>query len=274
VSHHNNRPNPANQYSILGLYNPKNAFNVGACLRAAGCFGSKMVIATGDRYTKKGDFRHMDSDDIHKKIPFISGVSDLKSFIPHGCVPVAVELSRDANSLVDYEHPDHAFYIFGPEDNSIPDEVTSWCRDKIYIPMDFCANLAATTYIVLYDRMAKMSKKKIITPICPRCGGTHYVDTIISGISGDIADMTIPVHRKCNACGYEGSKENWIPAQGVSAIDFGLDDGKPHEPLTDSEWKRVLELGWSIERMERLWGPLPPEICQTLTKQQNDDSPF
>ncbi len=204
MSHHNNRPNPADSYASIGLYNPKNCFNVGACLRASGCFGAKMVVATGDRFTKKGDFRHMDTDNIHKKIPFIHGVTDLKPFVPTGCIPVAIELSKDAVSLVDYEHPDHAFYIFGPEDGSLPEDVTSWCRDKVYVPMDFCANLAATSYIVLYDRMAKASKKKIVTPTCPSCGGVHYIEHVILENGCDKSCY------ECQACGKAFNSYKWI----------------------------------------------------------------
>lgn len=204
MSHHNNRPNPLNRYAALGLYNPKNCFNVGASLRAAGCFGAKMVVATGDRFMKKGDFRHMDTDDIHKKIPFIHSVPDLKPYIPEGCVSVAIELSEKATSLFDYDHPDHAFYIFGPEDGSLPEEVSSWCRDRVYVPMDFCANLAATSYIVLYDRMMKMSKKTIHTPYCPLCGSTHYVED-----GSNAFDGTGEPYYKCQACDHSCIRAMW-----------------------------------------------------------------
>ena len=34
-------------------------------------------------------------------------------------VPVAVELRRNAESLIDFVHPEHALYVFGPEDGSL-----------------------------------------------------------------------------------------------------------------------------------------------------------
>ena len=82
-------------------------------------------------------------------------VEDVMAMIPKGCVPVAVDLVDDAINIYDYTHPDRAFYIFGPEDGTLPKEVTEKCREKIYIPTTHCMNLAVTTQIVLYDRSLK-----------------------------------------------------------------------------------------------------------------------
>jgi len=71
-------------------------------------------------------------------------------------VPVAVEVHPDARPLPEYEHPERAFYIFGPEDGSLKKNVTAWCRDTVFIPTLGCMNLAATVNVVLYDRMLKM----------------------------------------------------------------------------------------------------------------------
>lgn len=79
----------------------------------------------------------------------------MKDYIPYDCVPVAIELATDAIPLPEYKHPERAFYIFGPEDSSLGEKTYSWCRDKVYIPMKYCANLAATVNMVLYDRSMK-----------------------------------------------------------------------------------------------------------------------
>jgi hypothetical protein len=34
-------------------------------------------------------------------------------------VPVAVEMRRNAESLIDFVHPEYALYVFGPEDGSL-----------------------------------------------------------------------------------------------------------------------------------------------------------
>jgi tRNA(Leu) C34 or U34 (ribose-2'-O)-methylase TrmL len=84
-------------------------------------------------------------------------VENLKDVIPYDCVPVAVDLIEGAIPLPEYEHPERAFYIFGAEDATLGERVTSWCRDTIYIPTDGCMNLAATVNVVLYDRLVKQN---------------------------------------------------------------------------------------------------------------------
>ena len=81
--------------------------------------------------------------------------SDLRDVIPFDCIPVCVELADGARSLVDFTHPQRAFYIFGPEDGSIPKEITERYKIIVQVPTDFCMNLAATVNVVLYDRWAK-----------------------------------------------------------------------------------------------------------------------
>lgn len=143
-------------YAAIGLIRPKTPANVGAVLRAAGCYGASMVAMTGQRYHKAptdvgSQFRHM---------PLLN-VEDLRTVIPHACVPVAVELIDGASPLHTYTHPESAFYIFGPEDSSLGSAVTDWCRDVIYIPTTGCLNLAMCVNTVLYDRMAKSLREAV-----------------------------------------------------------------------------------------------------------------
>ncbi len=137
-------------FASVGLLNPKSPDNVGSVLRAAQVYGAKMVALQGNRYsnwptdTMKG----------WRTAPFIHTL-DLRSVIPYGCRPIAVDLVRGAKSLVTYHHPEQAFYIFGPEDGTLGPNILSWCVDIIYVPTAFCMNLAACVNVVLYDRLAK-----------------------------------------------------------------------------------------------------------------------
>ncbi len=70
-------------------------------------------------------------------------------------VPVAVELRRNAESLIDFEHPERALYVFGPEDGSLDRAVLARCHRFLVIPTRHCTNLSAAVYTVLYDRQAK-----------------------------------------------------------------------------------------------------------------------
>ncbi|MGF1714516.1 RNA methyltransferase [Photobacterium chitinilyticum] len=140
-------------YSCVGLFNPKTPENVGSVMRAAGCYGVNSVFYTGTRYDLAKKFC-TDTKNAYQDIPLI-GVQELKDIIPHGCVPVAVDLIEGAKSLPDYKHPKRAFYIFGPEDNTLKKEITDFCRETIYVPTKGCMNLAAAVNVILYDRMAK-----------------------------------------------------------------------------------------------------------------------
>lgn len=137
-------------YACIGLDNPKAAVNVGSALRAAGCYGAAMVAMTGNRSGKTPT----DTMKQYRHRPLLR-VENLKDVIPYDCVPVAVDLIEGAIPLPEYEHPERAFYIFGAEDATLGERVTSWCRDTIYIPTDGCMNLAATVNVVLYDRLVK-----------------------------------------------------------------------------------------------------------------------
>lgn len=137
-------------YTFVGLHCVKDVHNVGSVMRAAWNFGVRGVYFTGKRY------RHAPTDTMHssRHIP-LTGVDDLHAVVPYDCVPVAVDLVDDAKNLAEYVHPERAFYIFGPEDGTLGNAVTGWCRDTIYIPTKNCMNLACAVHVVLYDRMVK-----------------------------------------------------------------------------------------------------------------------
>lgn len=137
-------------YCGIGLDNPKFTVNVGAVLRAAGVYQAAFVALTGVRYYKAPT----DTIRFHRHSPLFQ-VEDLHMIVPFDCVPVAVELVEGAASLVEYEHPARAFYVFGAENATLDQRVLSWCRDTVYVPTTECMNLAATVNVVLYDRLAK-----------------------------------------------------------------------------------------------------------------------
>jgi len=133
----------------LGLDNPKNQDNLGHVLRAASCYGASMVATTGSRIVDV-----CDTTNGHMRIPTLK-TDDLFKVIPHGFVPVAVELTDSAESLISYEHPDNAFYMFGAEDATLGERILGRCRDVIYVPTRRCMNLSACVNVVCYDRMVK-----------------------------------------------------------------------------------------------------------------------
>lgn len=137
----------------LGLQNPKSAVNVATILRAAGCFGVSSVFYTGQRFSYAKQF-NADTKSFHKTIPTI-GVERLEDSIPKGAMVVGVELAEGATPLPAFTHPDNAYYVFGPEDGSLDENLLKRCDEVVYIPTFNSLNLAATANIVLYDRMSK-----------------------------------------------------------------------------------------------------------------------
>jgi len=141
-------------YAIIGLSNPKRDSNVGGVMRAAHVYGAAGIVIAGLRYKNQ----RTDTTKAYKHIPVFER-DDLMSIVPYGCVPVAIEIHPDARNLINYVHPETAYYIFGPEDGSLGDGIISQCRDVVYVPTKYCMNLASTVNVVLYDRMAKRGIK-------------------------------------------------------------------------------------------------------------------
>jgi len=138
---------------IIGLTNPKTPENIGAVMRAAGCFGAHEVRYTGERYARAARF-NTDTRSVSLDIP-LTGVSSLTEGIPADIKIVCVELAEGAVALPAFEHPDRAIYIFGPEDGSLNQNDINSADAVVYIPTRGCLNLAATVNIVLFDRQAK-----------------------------------------------------------------------------------------------------------------------
>lgn len=137
----------------IGLSNPKSPTNVGAVLRAAGCFQASEILYTGSRYDHAAAFC-TDTQNLVKSIP-LKGVNCLIESAPVDAKIVVIELAENACSLPDFIHPENAFYIFGPEDGSVKQQVVNQADSVVYIPTKGCLNLAATVNVVLYDRLAK-----------------------------------------------------------------------------------------------------------------------
>jgi len=139
--------------ATIGLQNPKTPFNVDAVMRAAGCYQVDAVLYTGKRYQRAAQFVS-DKHDISATVS-LRNVEDLIKAKPEGATLVCVDLIIGATPLPSYQHPENAYYIFGPEDDSIEQNIINLADACVYIPTFNCMNLAATVNVLLYDRMAK-----------------------------------------------------------------------------------------------------------------------
>lgn len=141
-------------YFGVGLCMPRDSKNVACALRACGCFNAAFLAYSGRRYEKHA----ADAQKAFRHMPLLRAgdePADILSVLPFACVPVAVEIVERARPLQTYVHPERAYYVFGPEDGSIPDAIMAKCRDVVRIPSRHCLNLAAAVNVVLYDRVSK-----------------------------------------------------------------------------------------------------------------------
>ncbi|WP_163931016.1 RNA methyltransferase [Paraferrimonas sp. SM1919] len=139
--------------ATLGLINPKTPTNVGTILRACGCFNVDNVYYTGERYHRAAQYQP-DTKGMENKIN-IEQVTDIIAAAPQGATIICVDLIEGAIPLHMFEHPENAYYIFGPEDGTIGQDVIDQCHQAIYIATEGCLNLAASANVVLYDRSVK-----------------------------------------------------------------------------------------------------------------------
>jgi len=143
----------------VALIDPKYPHNVGAALRACSCWGFGQLWWTGCRVAL--DVPHGERLPREERMKGYRSVELTRDdqvfdrFEPGSVTPVAVELRPDAESLVEFEHPTDALYVFGPEDGSLPKSVRLLCHRFVVIPTHHCLNLAAAVNVVLYDRRLK-----------------------------------------------------------------------------------------------------------------------
>lgn len=153
----------------IGLTNPKSPSNVGAVMRAAGCYQVDHVLYTGKRYAQAAKFGGnnlaTDTKNARKNIP-LTGVDSfsqlpelLENFSSETKI-ICVDLIEGATPLPHFQHPEKAIYLFGPEDGTIGQEVIDNADGVVYVPTVGCMNLAASVNVLLYDRLAKQLVKQ------------------------------------------------------------------------------------------------------------------
>lgn len=137
----------------IGLSSPKSPTNVGAVMRAAGCYGVDNVIYTGTRYDRAVKL-NTDTKKMVTTIPLIQQAHLLDNIAADVKI-VCVDLIEGATPLPNFKHPEKALYLFGPEDGTLSQDLINQADAVVYIPTKGCMNLAATVNVLLYDRLAK-----------------------------------------------------------------------------------------------------------------------
>ena len=148
-------------FACIALDSPKDGVNVGHALRAALGFTARMVILGNKDESINVRKLSTDPGRAYRHIPVLE-VSDIFAAFPKDCVPVAVELTDDAVDLTTFVHPERACYIFGPENGSVSPEILAKCTHVVKIPTLMSLNLGMTVNIVMYDRLAKITRKSTL----------------------------------------------------------------------------------------------------------------
>ncbi|MCL1059295.1 RNA methyltransferase [Shewanella gelidimarina] len=146
------------QYSAIGLVNPKSPTNVGGVMRAAGCYQAEDVFYTGKRYplaASNGNSQYNTDTQAASEIIALTGVESLIDAVEKDVSIVCVDLVEGAIPLPEFQHPEKALYIFGPEDGTINQQLINRADAVVYVPTVGCMNLAASVNVLLYDRLSK-----------------------------------------------------------------------------------------------------------------------
>jgi tRNA(Leu) C34 or U34 (ribose-2'-O)-methylase TrmL len=149
------------EFVCVGLTNPKSTSNVGSVMRAAGCYDVDEVLYTGRRYDRAAKLT-TDTKKVRIDIPLDNiesrGLNCLTQAFDKDTKIVCVDLVKGATPLPAFKHPEKALYIFGPEDNTISQDVIDKADHVVFVPTIGCMNLAASVNVLLYDRLAKSEK--------------------------------------------------------------------------------------------------------------------
>ena len=146
--------------SAIGLINPKYPHNLGQIVRIAGCYWANRIWYTGERMDAQlnGSSRLPREERIrdYAHVKWEHRERFITPAVDEGYTPVCVEFRPNrSESIIYFEHPEKALYVFGPEDGSIPRGIATACHRFIHIPTNHCLNLSVAVSTVLYDRFQK-----------------------------------------------------------------------------------------------------------------------
>ncbi len=183
----------------VALINPKHPRNVGQAVRACSCFGIEQCWFSGNRVqiALEGKKRLPREERMkgYSKVDIIQYDYIFDQF--PNAVPVGVEVMPGAELLPYFEHPENAVYVFGPEDGSLTSITKKFCHKFVFIPMRHCANLSASLYMVLYDRLlkeyqnGKVDKQRVQDVLEESRGWTNFEEDFYTDIDNSCQDATL-----------------------------------------------------------------------------------
>lgn len=154
---------PATQKTLFNppavlMIDPIHPHNVGQVLRACSSFAINQLWMTGNKAAKHLAQSKRIPRELRLKAYENTTIFHSPEFpqLDDSITPIAIETSPDAESLVGFQHPENAFYVFGSEADGIPEKILEQCKSTVIIPSNHCINVSAAVYITLYDRTFKL----------------------------------------------------------------------------------------------------------------------
>jgi tRNA C32,U32 (ribose-2'-O)-methylase TrmJ len=112
----------AGRAPAVALVDPKYGHNVAGALRACSAFGARQLWVTGERavseWSARGRLPREERMKAYGEVEVCLGDYFFGAFTAE-VVPVAVEVREQAEPLTTFQHPEHALYVFGPEDGGL-----------------------------------------------------------------------------------------------------------------------------------------------------------
>lgn len=135
----------------VGFYYPKTNTNIGSLMRTTHILGGDFFAIVGQRIKNQAS-NTMHS---HRHLPMFvyKDFEDFYSHIPYDCQLVGVEMHHKAVDIAQFPHPQRAIYLFGSEDNGLPESVIERCHHIVRLKGERSLNVACAGSIVLYDRV-------------------------------------------------------------------------------------------------------------------------
>ena len=143
-------------YFAIGAERTSKALNLGNLMRSAHGFGASFTFTIGATYQALE--ARADTSKGQDHLPHYNWAELDDVTLPLHCRLVGIELTDDAIDLPSFRHPTRAAYVLGPERGSLSRPLIERCDFVVKIPTRFCVNVAIAGAIVMYDRVAHMSR--------------------------------------------------------------------------------------------------------------------
>lgn len=122
-------------YFGIGVENGKMEINIGTLFRSALNFDADFIFTINRRYQKQKS--NTVKAERHIPLWHFADSENFQKSIPKGCVPIGIEITEEAKSIINFVHPERAVYILGAEDTGLSDEMKKICKHIICIPSHF-----------------------------------------------------------------------------------------------------------------------------------------